>query len=1364
MVLAVTTSRPFQGSLFSEDFLGGSIAGLADWRVLDDASLDGLESALRGLFDGFPVEGSPNESQTEDDLIWPVLARLGWTASLRQQNLSARGREDVPDGLLFADDAAKRRANGFAREWRRYGVGLAIVESKRWLRPLDRRSGRSGEETETAPSTQMLRYLRRVDDLTAGRVRWGMLTNGARWRLYWQGALSVSEQFLEIDLAAVLGLPGHDEGLFALDEATRRHWLKVFALMFGRASFLPGADDDRTFHRRAMDEGRFYRERVAASLSGLVFGRVFPDLARAIADAAPDAPLPDAREAALVLLYRLLFILYAEDRDLLPVRDSRYDDYALRDGVRGDVGRRKDANDTFSATAARYWSAIDDLCRAIDQGDASIGLPPYDGGLFDRRRAPLLSAIRLGDAAMAGVIDALSFERTPEGRRYINYRDLGVRQLGSIYERLLEQELVREDGEVAVRWNGFARKDSGSYYTPDDLVGLIVEETVGPLARSRIDAFEAKARRLPDSGPDRERALARLEEDDPAEKLLELKICDPAMGSGHFLVNLVDYLSDRVIAAMAEAEAAAAGYVSPLVGRIETIRATILANAEAGGWTVDPARLDDRHIVRRMVLKRCVHGVDKNPMAVELAKVALWLHTFTVGAPLSFLDHHLRCGDSLFGSWVRAGVDKAVEYGTPLLLHDSISRATGAARGMAAIEALTDAEIAEAHRSAETFAEVEEATAPLDAVLSLVHALDWLDVRDREGKAAVQAFFAGRFGDPVAIARGDREPEARDPEGKRFAGILAGARALAAEERFLNWQVAFPGVWSRWESAEPRGGFDAVIGNPPWDRVKLQQVEWFAARRSEVALAPRAADRRRMIADLERSGDPLVRDFARAGERAADTVRVARTRGDYPLLSGGDVNLYSLFVERAMRLVKPDGTVGLLTPSGIASDKTAARFFKGVATEGRLRALYDFENRRTRHGAPPFFPDVDSRFKFCAFVAGPTPTGDPARCAFFLQDIAELDDPERRFPLAAADFARVNPNTGTAPIFRTRRDAGLTTAIYGRLPVLVDRSSGAAAKAWPVRYTRMFDMTNDSSLFRTRAELEEKEGAYPVGGNRFASPAGEWVPLYEGKMVQAFDHRAASITVNPENLYRPAQPEPASLEQHRDPDWLLDPQFWVPATECGWTSGVDWVLGFKDVTAPTNVRSMIAALIPAVGAGNTLPVVSMDAQSANLALLLANFNAVPFDYVARQKIQGQHLNWFIVEQLPVVPPARYEAVRFGPKTAGEIVRESVLELTCTAHDMAPFARDMGHVDADGDVLPPFVWDEERRLRLRARLDALFFHLYGVTDRDDVRYVYSTFPIVERQEREAYGGYRSRDLCLAYLNALAAGDPDADAAP
>ena len=1342
--------RPFEGSLFAEDFLREAITELPDWGDLADEGLADIEAALGDLFDGFPTDRSPNESPTEDDLIWPVLARLGWTASLRQQNLSPRGRHDVPDGLLFADDAAKDRANRFDEEWRRYEHGLAVVESKRWLRPLDRRSGRRGEES--APSTQMLRYLRRVDDLTTGKLRWGILTNGARWRLYYAGARSVAEQFFELDLAAVLGIPGDDRDAIPADD--RRHWLRVFWLVFRRDAFLPAPADERTFHERAIEEGRFYQERVAGSLSALVFENVFPDLVRALAAAEVEAPLSEVRDAALVLLYRLLFVLYAEDRDLLPVRDNRYDDYSLRDRVRRDIGRRKDQDDVFSSTAARYWSAFDDLCRAIDAGDASIGLPPYNGGLFDRDGTPLLSRVRLGDAVMADVIDALSFERTSLGRRYINYRDLGVQQLGSIYERLLEREVVREDGDIVVRPNVFARRDSGSYYTPDDLVDLIVRETVGPLADARVDAFAVKAEELASSEGPEDRRMGRLKRLDPAERLLRLKVCDPAMGSGHFLVNLVDYLADRVIEAMAEAEALVEGYLSPLAERIDGIRNTIMDNAEHRSWTVDPAQLDDRHIVRRMVLKRCVYGVDKNPMAVELAKVSLWLHTFTVGAPLSFLDHHLRCGDSLFGSWVKPAIRRAEERNS-LFLRGPLERAMRAAAPMQIIEELTDAEIAEAHRSADIFAEVSEMTAPLHAFMSLLHALDWLDLRKREVEAAFLKWLDGVFGDQIDIAQGEQF----DSEDTALPHLMDALR-LAASERFLNWQVAFPGVWSDWEAAELTGGFDAVIGNPPWDRMKLQQVEWFAARRRKIAMAPRAADRKRMIAELEKAGDPLAQEYALASERAAAGARVARTSGVYPLLARGDLNLYSLFVERAMTLVKPDGMVGLLVPSGIASDKMAAPFFKGVATEGRLKALYDFENRRTRYDAPPFFPDVDSRFKFCAFVASPAPENDAAGCAFFLQAVSEINDPDRCFPLSAEDFARVNPNTGTAPIFRSRRDAELTTAIYDRLPVLVDRSTGEEAKAWPVRYSTMFHMTNDSGSFRTRSELVEKEGAWPIEGNRFDSPSGEWVPLYEGKMVQAFDHRAASIVVNPNNLHRPAQPRTATIEQHGDPDWLPDPQYWVLRGETSFAEA-PYLLGFKDVTAPTNVRSMIAALIPNSGVANTLPIVAADWRSgADGALLLANLNAVVFDYVARQKIQGQHLNWFIVEQLPVVPPERYGTVNFGPKTAEEIVRDAVLELTYTAHDMAPFARTMGHMDGHGEVLPPFRWDDERRHSLRAKLDALYFHLYGVTDRDDIRYIYSTFPIVEREENAAYGSYRSRDLCLAWVNALNAGDPEA----
>lgn len=1011
------TERIFGGSLFAQDFLSGSITAMEEWRAFDDAASATLRDDLLAIFRRLPVARGPNESQTEDDLIWPVLTRLGWTQSLRQQNLAARGRDDVPDGLLFADEAAKTRANGFAEEWRRYGFGLAVVESKRWDRPLDRRSGRRGEEM--APSTQLLRYLRRVDDLTTGRLRWGILTNGSRWRLYWAGARSVSEQYLEIDLAAVLGIEGYDRGLFAPSDEERHHWLRVFALLFRREAFLPGVSDTRTFHQRALDEGRFYEKRVAESLSGVVFGEVFPLLVRAIAAAEPEAPLGEVREAALILLYRLLFILYAEDRDLLPVRDPRYDDYGLRERLRGDVGRRKDRNDTFSTTAARYWSALDDLCRAIDGGDASIGLPPYNGGLFDAERTPLLGRVRLGDAVVADVIDALSFEQLDGQRRYINYRDLSVQQLGSIYERLVEHEVVRDDGEIRVRPNPFARKGSGSYYTPDDLVGVVLGETLEPLVERRMAAFRDLATELAGGRQPEDYRLGRLTLIDPAEKLLDLKICDPAMGSGHFLVNLVDWLADRVLTAMAEAQAMVewGEYVSPLAARIDRIRIQIMGNAEAGGWTIDPAQLDDRHIVRRMVLKRCIYGVDKNAMAVELAKVALWLHTFTVGAPLSFLDHHLRHGDSLFGAWVGQALRRVDESGGGLLLHGPMREAVQAAASMDVIEGLTDAEIAEAHRSALIFERVVHMTAPLSAFLSLMHAFDWLQP-DREGRAAIRAFYDRQFGDPVQIALGALEPTNGRPEAVFFAELLAEARTLIAEEGFLHWQATFPGVWSQIESLRPTGGFDAVIGNPPWDRMKLQQVEWFAARRPEIAMAPRASDRHRMIARLQVADDPLAADYAKASARAETAVRMARSSGDYPLLSGGDVNIYSLFVERAMRLVKPDGMVGLLTPSGIASDKTAARFFQGVSTGGRLKALYDFENKKV------FFPDVHASLSSaCSWhvlhrwpirrVARSTSTTSPN------SQIPNVASPSARLPLRASIRTPARPRFSARAVMRT---------------------------------------------------------------------------------------------------------------------------------------------------------------------------------------------------------------------------------------------------------------------------------------------------------------------------------------------------------
>ncbi|MEX2647875.1 MAG: restriction endonuclease [Alphaproteobacteria bacterium] len=1421
-----------QGLLFTQDFLLEGITETEAWRGLPGDELAAFRTRVAEVFARFPVEESPNEATTERNLIDPVLRALGWQDFLVQQSAGPR-RESVPDYLLFRNAEAMRVANRRRRDDERYRHGTAIVEAKAWQRPLDRAPGHRGAEPDLfddgVPSTQMLRYLTRAETASDRRIQWGILTNGRLWRLYFQGARSRTEEFLELDLALLVGAPGVVPDLFAQENTSPDHLLKVFLLAFRRNAFLPEADG-RTFHVNALAEGRHWEVRVAEDLSRVVFDDVFPSLVRILTARDPGAPrlpsaeyLEEVRVAALTLLYRLLFVLYAEDRGLLPVREERYRVYALR-RIRDDVRERIDSRDAFSHTQERLHSNLKELFRAIHGGDEGIGLPPYNGGLFDPLLHPLLERVTIPDADFAAILDALSRREEGGRRKWINYRDLSVQQLGSIYERLLERAVVQNADEViTVQPDAFARRTTGSYYTHQDLVDLIIKRAVGPLLDERWTAFEAKCNELRSARSPRFQRIADLQHIDAATAFLDIKVCDPAMGSGHFLVSLVDYLADRTLQAVADAEDMVtwadkeAPYRSPLGVRIAEIRRRILENAHAGNWTIDEDQLDDRRIVRRMILKRVIYGVDKNPMAVELAKVALWLHTFTVGAPLSFLDHHLRCGDALFGEWVgQTMADIRRRYG--LFVNEYVQRAQNTAAGMQHIEQLTDADIAEAKASSAEFEGIVTATAPLESFLDVRQGLRWLsDSGPLAGfkREAVDGLLSGNFGDPVAIAEGsvtievptvEGAPKADAQHGKakkatgyddrtvRIAIVAAveGSRAIASRERFLHWEVAFPGVWRNWESLEPHGGFDAVIGNPPWDRIKLQEVEWFAGRRRDIATAARASDRKAMIDRLRRRHDPLWRDYEEAKHRAETMANVARSCGDFPLLSAGDINLYALFVERAHRLVKSDGLVGLLTPSGIASDLTASRFFRGIATTGRLAALFDFENRRP--GEKHFFPDVDSRFKFCVYVArGEGRRFNHADCAFYLHGVNELDSPERRFALTAADFERINPNTGTAPVFRTRRDAELTKAIYGSAPVLVDRRESPPTFAWPVRYVRMFDMTNDAGLFRTREELQA-DGFYPVAGNRLLRGDDVFVPLYEGKMVQAYDHRAASVVVNLDNVNRPAQPMPATDDQHADVNWCPAPQFFVSAHESESrvvvfrpTPGnrdsriIDcaaaWFLAFKDVTAPTNVRTMIAGIIPRTSVGNTLPLLlpsvsltphpeaphekwqrfeedvkSQIARYVGIApLLLANLNAFAYDYFARQKVHGQHLNFFIVEQVPVIAEHSFEQ-RFGRLTARELVCREVLRLTYTSHEMAPFARDMGN---DG---PPFQWDAEDRRHRRARLDSVFFHLYGIA-RDDAAYVLDTFPIVRREDEAAFGRYRTKDLVLGYMNALAAGDTD-----
>ncbi len=1436
-----------QGQLFTQDFLTRGVQSTPAHEAFTDNALAAFRSGLEGVFKDLHGASTINEAQTEKDVIYKVLALLGWADDyMPQVNTDPKGREAVPDALLFANADARARALAERKDDRRYRHGLAILEAKRWLRPLDRGDGQDVFDPD-APSSQMLRYLSRVDVASDRAIKWGMLTNGAVWRLYWQDARSRAEEFFEIDLANALGLAGIQNDF---DEVEPSRALRLFYLFFQRSAFLPQSWDsaDRTFHAYALNEARLYEEKVSQDLGSRVFGEVFPQLADALARGDLHAVtqevgfgqfkrqqytreyLDEVREAALVLLYRLLFLFYAEDRNLLPVKDKRYAPYSVR-RLREEVRDKVDAGTKFSSTVPKMWLSLKGVFHIINVGDDDIGMPAYNGGLFDRARAPLLERTHVTDAIMAPIIDALSRRTEDLLRGWINYRDLSVSHLGGIYERLLEYSLEHEvqarddykdkpeSNRVIAKPASFARKVSGSYYTHDDLVRLILRESVGLLANERSTAFVQqldswKSKRTLSTvqwhlldGDDESRTVSI----DPANQLLELKICDPAMGSGHFLVALVDYLADLVLEAMTTASQLVnkqtwAAYEiekgkpwqSPVLKRIASIRTSIQAQAKDHGWAVTDAQLDDRHIVRRMILKKCIFGVDKNPMAVELAKTALWLHTFTVGAPLSFLDHHLRIGDSLHGERLPQ-VQRGMQTLGALLLQSEFDRLALAAKNIAQVTDLTDVDIAEAQLSKKLAQEASAQLAPIHAVLDFWRAMRWLvpgwpvdkiaklprlfklplDAAQRE--TALQTGLHPEYTallrllDPnhnlvTVLAAGHLDGD--DAATHAANALMVKARALAKRETFFHWWTSFPTVFG----AGGRGGFDAVIGNPPWDMLQMQEVEWFSERVMAIAAQPRAADRKALIESLPETNPKVWAEFQAASERADREQHVVKTSGDYPLLSEGRSNLYKLFVERAEQLIRKNGLVALLTPSGIAADKGSAEFFSGISSTGRLAALFDFENRKV------FFPDVHASFKFCALVFGGLQrTFEKTRCAFYLHSLAELDEPSRSLVLTASDFKAVNPNTGAAPIFRSQRDADITLKLYANHPVLVKHGGVSASmgrqqnvKAWPVKfYQGMFNMTSDSKLFLKVGELK-KQGFAPSILNRWRKGDGtEAVPLYAGRMIHHYDHRHASVTVNESNLQNAALSSNLSSTEKANPDLFPVPQYWVAADAVPIEQRRHWVVGFRDIARATDARTVIAAMLPGTASGNKLPMLFPDRSdiASNYAsfapLLLANLCSFVFDFVARQKVPSTSLNWFIFEQLPVITPARFQdplpaafaqAMRTAQLMNGhhlhpsvaDFVIPQVLALTYTAHDMAPFARDLGYVDAKGDVLPPFVWnDEERRARLAA-LDALFFYLYGLSE-IDAAYIMDTFPIVREQDLKAFGRYRTKEDVLQYVS-------------
>lgn len=840
-------------TLFSRHYLDSRLPLQPEWLEDPTPVFEPLRELWRKAIDN---GDNWNEAQTEQEFIKPVLEVLGWSYIV-QAKAGRGGKITRPDYALFADDVTKTSAYSLqGSDDAFYGRSLAIAEAKHWGRALSQKdtSGRSTWKAESNPSHQMVSYL------VGTHCAWGILTNGNLWRLYSREVSSTASEYYEVDIADIFGFLSESSEL----SGTQIEQFKLWWLFFRRDAFIPDSSG-KTFLQRVHEGSTTYAREVSDKLKELVFDEVMPEIASGfvafrreqlgIRDETPES-LAEIYRASLSLLYKLLFLLYAEARSLLPMDNPDYQANSLTSiaaWAATQIDQQRKLSQATSA-APRYESLLALFWR-VNDGDPALGIPHYNGGLF----SPLtpenhfLKNHKLSDRSVARVVDLLVRDQGEP----VDYAYISVRNLGAIYEGLLENKLTlvpAPTGLKAILINDKGeRKATGSYYTPDYVVEYIVKNTLDPVLEARQADYEKamgqvttlRQKLANTADPATNRLLqGQLEgaERQAREAFLGIKVLDPAMGSGHFLVNAVDHLTDGIIDHMQtyhDAHPEARMEWDPIQQLIERVRAQILEEMASQGLSLDARRLDDTALLTRLVMKRCIYGVDLNQMAVELAKLSLWLHTFTVGAPLSFLDHHLRWGNSLIGTDVRTveheiaakKVERPIsetakkrararqETAREVAVGIQNSLFVGPFAGlldltsvMTEVAERADATLADVKQSAQDFSEFQQLLKPYKQVLDL-----W--VSQYFGNQDAYGFLTLHGANVLPVLRGEQPVEEKHNQAIELA------RRLYQEKRFFHWDLEFPEVFIdlRKRDWAGDGGFDAVVGNPPYVDINIDQ-------------------------------------------------------------------------------------------------------------------------------------------------------------------------------------------------------------------------------------------------------------------------------------------------------------------------------------------------------------------------------------------------------------------------------------------------------------------------------------------------------------------------------------------------------------
>ena len=973
------------------------------------------------------------------------------------------------------------------------------------------------------------------------------------------------------------------------------------------------------------------------------------------------------------------------------------------------------------------WLSVKVVFKALAQGEELLALPAL-GGLFNPDQCPDLMAdeVNLSNADLLHAMKLMRWANLQGVFTVIDYRNVDTEELGSLYEGLLELVPTINYLNNADRFtytfeylqsNANERKSTGSYYTPDSLVKSLIHTALDPV-------IDQKLKDNPSA---------------PESALLSLKVIDPACGSGHFLLAAARRIAVRIMEQKS--------YLS--VSEEVEYRKTL-----------------------HDVISHCIYGVDLNPMSVELARMALWLEGAAENKPLSFIDHHLKVGNSLLGVM---DLD-VLKLGIPA---DAYTPQKPIGKGEGALT-LSDKTVCSTLKKRNTqerkvFSQnvIDTGLGTLGSVgLNLAHygyknidelSADTIKAEERKAKQnernqkaiedsvvfkACNLLLAAFLSEKTQATQHlvpttkDLDLLMTDPEdyAQSHQDILDHAAKVCAENNVMHWPFAFMEVMAQ-------GGFDCVLGNPPWEKPKVEDIKWFASRLPEVADAKTAAIRKKMIEALSSSEDEFERktfeEYVKAQYQAAAFSTINHLSdedgGRFPLTGVGDTNLFAYFAEHALNIKDDLGSVGMVVPTGIVLDDATKRFTQEIFTHDQVSSVYHFNNTEG------LFAAVASNYSFMLLTLRMRVQGEAADCVFYATNPAQLEDEKRHLSFEPSDIELINPNTRTLILVRSEYDLELCRKLYKAAPVLV-REGADDTNTWHMQNMRMFDMANDSDLFNS---LNQEQAAN-------ASEQG-LVPLYEGKLFWQFDHRSASFGYN--DCGSLTDVHDAELELKRDQSFKIIPRYWVRQAQVkerwaykGWNCG--WTLAWRKIARSIDERTLIVSVLPtSIGAGDSVTMLMPSVDAKIAACLLATLNSLVVDFILRLKQASANVSVFYLKQLPILPP---EA--FAPADV-EFIASRVAMLTRTADDInAVWLTEY----------PEYTFQEPReRLKIRAELDAYIAKMYGLT-REELRYILDpsdvmgpdhpsvTFPGLKKKETELYSEYLTQRLVLEAYDKLVSG--------